>query len=126
MILVKKAGSREMTQFCHSNYAKETQTAVQSILLKGVKAGDLVGRNRLLRWYLWLCYSQRFCSLVWRSSVKYKKRNILLLFFLFFFFGKVFRPLLQNIIENLIPIIHFCTLFIECLYIVYRNALIGC
>lgn len=126
MILVKKAGSREMTQFCHSNYAKETQTAVQSILSKGVKAGDLVGRNRLLRWYLWLCYSQRFCSLVWRSSVKYKKRNILLLFFLFFFFGKVFRPLLQNIIENLIPIIHFCTLFIECLYIVYRNALIGC
>lgn len=125
MILVKKAGSREMTQFCHSNYAKETQTAVQSILSKGVKAGDLVGRNRLLRWYLWLCYSQRFCSLVWRSSVKYKKRNILLLFFLFFF-GKVFRPLLQNIIENLIPIIHFCTLFIECLYIVYRNALIGC
>lgn len=119
MILVKKAGSREMTQFCHSNYAKETQTAVQSILSKGVKAGDLVGRNRLLRWYLWLCYSQRFCSLVWRSSVKYKKRNILLLFFLFFFFGKVFRPLLQNIIENLIPIIHFCTLFIECLYIVY-------
>ena len=86
MILVKKAGSREMTQFCHSNYAKETQTAVQSILSKGVKAGDLVGRNRLLRWYLWLCYSQRFCSLVWRSSVKYKKRNILLLFFLFFFF----------------------------------------
>lgn len=125
MILVKKAGSREMTQFCHSNYAKETQTAVQSILSKGVKAGDLVGRNRLLRWYLWLCYSQRFCSLVWRSSVKYKKRNILLLFFLFFF-GKVFRPLLQNIIENLIPIIHFCTLFIECLYVVYRNALIGC